>query len=44
MQGNTGVDEAPGGDVIYQTLVDAIPLVLGKEVARLNSIGSARLP
>ena len=36
--GNTGVGEAPGGDVIYQTLVDAIPLVLGKEVARLNNV------
>jgi len=36
--GNTGVGEAPGGEVIYQTLVDAIPMVLGQEVARLNKV------
>ncbi|SUX71000.1 glucarate dehydratase-related protein [Citrobacter freundii] len=36
--GNTGVGEAPGGEVIYQTLVDAIPHVLGQEVARLNKV------
>ena len=36
--GNTGVGEAPGGEVIYQTLVDAIPQVLGQEVARLNKV------
>ena len=36
--GNTGVGEAPGGEVIYQTLVDAIPTVLGQEVARLNKV------
>lgn len=26
------------GEVIYQTLVDAIPMVLGEEVARLNKV------
>lgn len=36
--GNTGVGEAPGGEVIYQTLVDAIPQVVGHEVARLNNV------
>ena len=36
--GNTGVGEAPGGEVIYQTLVDAIPLVVGQEIARLNKV------
>lgn len=38
--GHTGIGEAPGGDVIYQTLVDAIPMVLGQEVARLNKVSS----
>ena len=32
--GNTGVGEAPGGEVIYQTLVDAIPTVLGSRAIR----------
>lgn len=36
--GHTGIGEAPGGEVIYQTLVDAIPMVLGREVARLNKV------
>ncbi|EBJ1595598.1 glucarate dehydratase [Salmonella enterica] len=36
--GHTGVGETPGGEVIYQTLVDAIPMVLGQEVARLNKV------
>lgn len=36
--GHTGIGEAPGGEVIYQTLVDAIPMVLGGEVARLNKV------
>ncbi|MCU6400585.1 glucarate dehydratase family protein [Enterobacter quasiroggenkampii] len=36
--GNTGVGEAPGGEVIYQTLVDAIPQVVGQEIARLNKV------
>lgn len=36
--GHTGIGEAPCGEVIYQTLVDAIPMVLGEEVARLNKV------
>lgn len=36
--GHTGIGEAPGGEVIYQTLVGAIPMVLGREVARLNKV------
>lgn len=36
--GHTGVGEAPGGDVIYRTLNDAIPQVVGQEVARLNRL------
>lgn len=36
--GHTGVGEAPGGETIYQTLVDAIPQVKGKEVARMNRL------
>ncbi len=36
--GNTGLGEAPGGEVIYQTLVDAIPQVTGQEVARMNQL------
>lgn len=36
--GNTGVGEAPGGETIWQTLVDAIPQVKGREVARMNSL------
>jgi glucarate dehydratase-related protein len=36
--GHTGVGEAPGGEVIYQTLVAAIPQVVGQEVARLNRV------
>ena len=36
--GHTGIGEAPGGEVIYQTLVEAIPMVLGQEVARLNKV------
>ncbi len=35
--GHTGIGEAPGGEVIYQTLVKAIPMVLGR-VARLNKV------
>ncbi|XNM42865.1 hypothetical protein ACLK10_15370 [Escherichia coli] len=30
--GHSGIGEAPGGEVIYQTLVDAIPMVLGQEL------------
>ncbi|WP_439291584.1 MULTISPECIES: enolase C-terminal domain-like protein [Rahnella] len=36
--GNTGVGEAPGGEVIYNTLVEAIPQVKGQEVARMNRL------
>ncbi|MEM6162113.1 enolase C-terminal domain-like protein [Erwinia sp. P6884] len=36
--GHTGVGEAPGGETIYQTLVEAIPQVKGKEVARMNRL------
>lgn len=36
--GHTGVGEAPGGEVIYQTLKDAIPQVVGHEVARMNRL------
>ncbi len=36
--GHTGVGEAPGGEVILETLKQAIPLVVGKEVARMNQI------
>jgi glucarate dehydratase-related protein len=38
--GNAGVGEAPGGEVIYKTLVDAIPHVEGKQIAVLNKIVS----
>lgn len=38
--GNTGVGEAPGGEVIYKTLVDAIPHVEGKQISVLNKIVS----
>ncbi|QQN33286.1 glucarate dehydratase [Rahnella aceris] len=36
--GNTGVGEAPGGEVIYNTLVEAIAQVTGQEVARMNRL------
>jgi len=36
--GHTGVGEAPGCDTIYQTLVEAIPQVKGKQVARMNRL------
>lgn len=36
--GHSGIGEAPCGEVIYQTLVDAIPMVLGEEIARLNKV------
>ncbi|WP_376783557.1 enolase C-terminal domain-like protein [Rouxiella badensis] len=36
--GNTGVGEAPGGEVIYNTLMDAVAQVKGKELARMNSL------
>jgi glucarate dehydratase-related protein len=36
--GNTGVGEAPGGEVIYHTLTEAIAQVKGQEVARMNRL------
>jgi len=36
--GHTGVGEAPGGETIYQTLLDAVPQVTGREVARMNRL------
>jgi len=36
--GHTGVGEAPGGETILQTLLAAVPLVKGREVARMNSL------
>ncbi|XDU71915.1 enolase C-terminal domain-like protein [Rouxiella sp. WC2420] len=36
--GNTGVGEAPGGEVILNTLLEAVPQVVGKEIARMNSL------
>ncbi|CAM3626768.1 glucarate dehydratase [Rouxiella silvae] len=36
--GNTGVGEAPGGEVIYKTLIDVVPQIKGKELARMNSL------
>ncbi|WP_140919598.1 enolase C-terminal domain-like protein [Limnobaculum xujianqingii] len=35
---HTGVGEAPGGEVIYNTLVEAIPHVEGQSVAILNRL------
>ena len=40
--GNTGVGEAPGGEVIYKTLTDAISHVQGKQISILNKIVSQR--
>ena len=36
--GHTGVGEAPGGETICQTLVEAIPQVKGQQVARMNRL------
>ncbi|AWH88039.1 enolase C-terminal domain-like protein [Limnobaculum parvum] len=36
--GHTGVGEAPGGEVIYNTLIEAIPHVEGQSVAILNRL------
>jgi glucarate dehydratase-related protein len=36
--GIPGLGEAPGGEVIYQTLEHAIPQVVGQEVARMNKL------
>lgn len=38
--GHTGVGEAPGGEVIRETLLAAKPLVVGKSVAILNRLVS----
>ena len=35
---NTGVGEAPGGEVIYNTLMEAVSQVKGQEVARMNRL------
>ena len=42
--GNTGVGEAPGGEVILQTLLDAIPAVVGQQIARLNKVVQQKRP
>ena len=39
--GRTGVGEVPGGEKIRQTLQDARPLVVGKEIANYNSVLNA---
>ncbi|AUX94577.1 enolase C-terminal domain-like protein [Mixta gaviniae] len=36
--GHTGLGEAPGGETIYQTLLAAVPQVVGQEVARMNRL------
>ncbi|MCS3405672.1 glucarate dehydratase family protein [Serratia sp. AKBS12] len=36
--GHTGVGEAPGGEVIYQTLLAAIPPVEGQQIACMNKL------
>ncbi|PWC15854.1 glucarate dehydratase [Brenneria roseae subsp. americana] len=36
--GHTGVGEAPGGEVIYHTLLEAIPRVKGQQIARMNRL------
>src|SRR5436190_2732579 len=36
--GHTGVGEAPGGEAIFATLNDALPLVLGQSIAAYNQI------
>jgi glucarate dehydratase len=39
--GRTGVGEVPGGEKIRQTLEDAKPLVLGREIANYNAVLNA---
>ena len=39
--GRTGVGEVPGGEKIRQTLEDAKPLVVGKEIATYNAVLNA---
>ncbi|CAI1707263.1 enolase C-terminal domain-like protein [Serratia plymuthica] len=36
--GHTGVGEAPGGEVIYRTLMAVIPRVIGQQVAHMNRL------
>lgn len=36
--GHTGLGEAPGGNVIYRTLCETRPHVVGHEIARLNRV------
>ncbi|WP_431223727.1 enolase C-terminal domain-like protein [Serratia sp. L9] len=36
--GHTGVGEAPGGEVIYQTLLDAVHQVEGQQIAHMNRL------
>src|SRR3954463_5692408 len=36
--GRTGVGEVPGGEPIRRTLEDAIPLVVGQPISRINAI------
>nr|WP_113868092.1 enolase C-terminal domain-like protein [Brenneria salicis]NMN90713.1 D-glucarate dehydratase [Brenneria salicis ATCC 15712 = DSM 30166]RBP60173.1 D-glucarate dehydratase [Brenneria salicis ATCC 15712 = DSM 30166]RLM30037.1 glucarate dehydratase [Brenneria salicis ATCC 15712 = DSM 30166] len=36
--GHTGVGEAPGGEVIYHTLAEAIPRVKGQQIACMNRL------
>ncbi|MDX5628845.1 MULTISPECIES: enolase C-terminal domain-like protein [unclassified Brenneria] len=36
--GHTGLGEAPGGEVIYNTLLAAIPRVKGEHLARMNRL------
>jgi len=36
--GNTGVGEVPGGEKIRRVLEDAVPLVVGREIAGCNAI------
>jgi glucarate dehydratase-related protein len=36
--GHTGLGEAPGGETILQTLIEAIPQVIGQEVGRMNRL------
>ncbi|MDJ0033195.1 enolase C-terminal domain-like protein [Pantoea ananatis] len=36
--GHTGLGEAPGGETLYQTLVEAAPQVIGQQVARMNRL------
>ena len=39
--GNTGVGEVPGGEKIRKTLEDAVPLVIGREIAGFGEVTAA---